>query len=146
MDTVSNPPEIEHLDTSQCWAILRQATIGRVALVHDGVPDIFPVNHVVDHASIVYRTGTGELFHATINQEVAFEVDGFDLETNQAWSVVAKGRAAERLRITDIADSLELPLAPWQAGPKPRFVRIEPHHVTGRRFSIAAETDPPTAE
>lgn len=145
MTTATEPHTIEHLDTSECWAIMRQATTGRVALVHDGVPDIFPVNHVIDQGSIVYRTGTGALFHATLNQQVAFEVDGHDLETHQAWSVVVKGRATERLGITDIVDSLELPLAPWQSGPKPRFVRIEPHQITGRRFSIAAKSHPPTA-
>lgn len=145
MTTVSNPHTIEHLNPSECWAILRSATTGRVALVHDGVPDIFPVNHVIDHGSIVYRTGNGELFHATLNQEVAFEVDGHDLDANQVWSVVVKGRASERHQITDIVDSLELPLAPWQSGPKPRFVRIEPHQITGRRFSIATKSPVRTA-
>jgi len=140
MTTASDPNKIEHLDTAECWAILRQETIGRVAIVHDGVPDIFPVNHVVDHGSIVYRTGNSTLFHATLNTEVAFEVDGYDLETQKAWSVVVKGQAHERHMISDIVDSLELPLAPWQSGPKPRFVRIEPLQVTGRRFSTATKS------
>jgi uncharacterized protein len=30
-----------------------------------------------------------------------------------------------------------LPLFPWQAGPKPRYVRIELAQVTGRRFVVS---------
>lgn len=142
MITLSETRPIEHLSSSECWALLRRATTGRVALVHDGTPDIFPVNHVVDHGTIVYRTGTGALFQATLHQDVAFEVDGHDNEPMQAWSVVVRGRTTERRHITDIVDSLELPIAPWQQGPKPRFVRIEPRQVTGRRFTIA--NTPPT--
>jgi hypothetical protein len=30
-----------------------------------------------------------------------------------------------------------LQLSPWQAGPKPRYVRIERAQVTGRRFVVS---------
>ena len=33
-------------------------------------------------------------------------------------------------------DALDLPLFPWHAGPKHRFVRIEPVAITGRRFHV----------
>ena len=33
-------------------------------------------------------------------------------------------------------DALDLPLFPWHAGPKHRFVRIEPIEITGRRFHV----------
>ena len=33
-------------------------------------------------------------------------------------------------------DALDLPLFPWHAGPKHRFVRIEPVEITGRRFHV----------
>ncbi|MGB3594138.1 MAG: pyridoxamine 5'-phosphate oxidase family protein [Ornithinimicrobium sp.] len=132
MNGTENPDGIEILAPSDCWRLLRAATVGRVAVVRDGVPEIFPVNHVVDHGTVVYRTGPGALFEATLHQDVAFEVDGFDDAV--AWSVVLHGRATESSRITDLIDSFALPLAPWQSGPKPRFVRIEPSGVSGRRF------------
>jgi hypothetical protein len=31
----------------------------------------------------------------------------------------------------------ELPLFPWHASPKGRFVRVLPDEVTGRRFPVA---------
>jgi hypothetical protein len=37
----------------------------------------------------------------------------------------------------DLIDTLELPLFPWQAGDKGRFIRIVPTTTSGRRFTIA---------
>jgi hypothetical protein len=73
-------------------------------------------------------------------QGVAFEVDGYDAEHGEAWSVVLKGRAAELERMQDVFDACDLPLFPWLASPKPRFVRIEPDSVTGRRFNVVDRT------
>ncbi|MGB7450161.1 MAG: pyridoxamine 5'-phosphate oxidase family protein [Ornithinimicrobium sp.] len=143
MDPTPGAAATEHLDLATCWALLRQASIGRLAVVRRGSPDIFPVNHVVDHGTLVYRTADGELFRATLHHDVAFEVDGYDPAAGRAWSVVVRGWATEGRQFTDIVDSLQLPIAPWQPGAKPRVVRIEPHTVTGRRFS-AATAQPPT--
>ena len=41
----------------------------------------------------------------------------------------------------DVFDALDLPLFPWHASPKHRFVRIEPDDVTGRRFHVV-DRDP----
>ncbi len=134
MDGTENPDGIQNLTASECWQLLREATIGRVAVVRDGESDIFPVNHVVDHGTVVYRTGTGTLFKATLHKDVAFEVDGFEDDT--AWSVVLHGRASESRQITQLIESFNLPVAPWQPGAKPRFVRIEPSEISGRRFQV----------
>jgi len=111
------------------------------------MPDIFPVNHVVDHGTLVYRTADSTLFRATLHRDVAFEVDGHDAQTRKAWSVVVHGWASEGRQLTDVVESLQLPLAPWQPGAKPHVVRIEPHTVTGRRFTMKAPspTDQPTS-
>ena len=45
----------------------------------------------------------------------------------------------------DLFDAVELPLFPWQAAPKPRFVRIEPVDISGRRFSVVEDARPFTA-
>ena len=47
-----------------------------------------------------------------------------------------KGRASEIERMQDVFDALDLPLFPWHAAPKHRFVRIEPDDVSGRRFRV----------
>ncbi len=133
--SASKAPEV--LATSECWRLLREAVVGRLAvLVHDS-PEIFPVNFLVDHGSIVFRTAEGTKLSAAVNSLVAFEVDAFDASSGEAWSVVAKGTAREIVRLYDVIDAAELPLFPWHAAPKQRLVRIEPDVVSGRRFHAA---------
>ena len=50
-------------------------------------PDIFPINYVVDHGAVVFRTAEGtKLAAAVLGQGVAFEIDGYE----------AAGRGLER--------------------------------------------------
>jgi hypothetical protein len=126
------------VDVSGCWALLRTAQVGRLAVSVGNEPDIFPVNFAVDHGSIVFRTAEGtKLAALTVSPTVAFEADGYSAEENEAWSVVVKGRAQEIRGQFDLLDSMALPVFPWQAGPKPRSIRIVPDSITGRRFTVA---------
>jgi nitroimidazol reductase NimA-like FMN-containing flavoprotein (pyridoxamine 5'-phosphate oxidase superfamily) len=142
--TTHETTDTQVLSTNQCWELLRESVVGRLAVTVDGSPDIFPVNPVVDHGTIVFRTTAGTKLAATKGRDVAFEVDGYDAGTAQAWSVVVKGRAFQILEIEETLRALRLPLYPWQPGRKPRFVRIEPTTVTGRRFVVdGGFTSPP---
>ncbi|GAA4122739.1 hypothetical protein GCM10022415_27100 [Knoellia locipacati] len=124
------------LSTEESWDLLRQAVIGRLAVVHDGAPDIFPVNYVVDHGTIVLRTARGTKYESARNQLVAFEVDGYDLDDVEAWSVVARGRAVEVKDVDDSIAVMALPLLPWAEGSKPHLIRLLPDTVTGRRIHV----------
>jgi uncharacterized protein len=129
-------PTIVELDEHQCWDLLRSQEVGRLAVAIANHPDIFPVNYVVDHASVVFRTAEGtKLAAAVLGESVAFETDGES--DGEAWSVVVKGRAVEIEQMYELFDALDLPLYPWHAAPKHRFVRILPELVTGRRFRVA---------
>jgi uncharacterized protein len=129
-------PTILELDEHQCWDLLRSQEVGRLAVAIANHPDIFPINYVVDHASVVFRTAEGtKLAAAVLGESVAFETDGES--DGEAWSVVVKGRAVEIEQMYELFDALELPLYPWHAAPKHRFVRILPELVTGRRFRVA---------
>ena len=127
------------LATDACWTLLRSTTVGRLAVVVSGHPDIFPINFVVDHGTIVFRTAVGtKLAAAVIGHVVAFEVDGYEPAAGEAWSVVIKGHVEQVTQAQEMIDTTDLPLFPWHAGPKPRFVRIVPENVSGRRFRVAA--------
>jgi nitroimidazol reductase NimA-like FMN-containing flavoprotein (pyridoxamine 5'-phosphate oxidase superfamily) len=129
-------PTTLELDEHQCWELLRSQEVGRLAVAIANRPDIFPINYVVDHASVVFRTAEGtKLASAVLGESVAFEIDGE--ADGEAWSVVVKGQALEIERMYELFDALELPLYPWHAAPKHRFVRILPELVTGRRFLVA---------
>jgi nitroimidazol reductase NimA-like FMN-containing flavoprotein (pyridoxamine 5'-phosphate oxidase superfamily) len=125
------------LADNDCWALLRGVEVGRLAVVVDGQPEIFPINFLVDHGSIVFRTADGTKLTAALGAgNVAFESDGFDQDSAEAWSVVVKGTAGEIRELDDLVAASLLPLAPWHGSPKHRFVRIVPGEISGRRFSV----------
>jgi nitroimidazol reductase NimA-like FMN-containing flavoprotein (pyridoxamine 5'-phosphate oxidase superfamily) len=125
------------LSTDECLDLLRSEQVGRLAVAIANHPDIFPVNYVVDRGTVVFRTAEGtKLAAAVLGSGVAFEIDGVDATTGEAWSVIVKGHAVELQRMQELFDAVDLPLFPWQAAPKHRYVRIEPVDVSGRRFTI----------
>jgi hypothetical protein len=133
----TDPEAMTVLGQNDCWALLRSTEVGRLAVAVGDRPDIFPINFVVDHGTVVFRTAEGtKLAAAVVNEAVAFEVDGYDRAAGEAWSVVIKGRAQEIRRMQELFDTGSLPLFPWHAAPKQRFVRITPDEVTGRRFHV----------
>jgi nitroimidazol reductase NimA-like FMN-containing flavoprotein (pyridoxamine 5'-phosphate oxidase superfamily) len=133
------------LEPDECWALLRSAEVGRLAVSIMDRPDIFPINFLVDHGTVVFRTAEGtKLAAAVLGRAVAFEVDGYDAAVGEAWSVVVKGSASEIERMFEVFEVTELPLFPWITSPKPRFVRIEPESVSGRRFQVVERATPRT--
>ena len=144
MDTHRDLTEI--LDEPACWELLEGSTVGRLGVDVGGQPDIFPINYVVDHRSIVFRTGAGtKLAAAVLMRHVAFEIDGYDPDDRSVWSVVIKGFATELERLTEILTAEDLPLYPWVATIKPSFVRIDVREVSGRRFHVADDIAPDTS-
>lgn len=124
------------LSPRESWERLRECSVGRLAVVHHDAPDIFPVNFVVDHGTVVIRTASGTKHDAARNHVVAFEVDGHDLDTAEAWSVVLKGRATEVYAVDEAIQIMHLPLFPWAPGAKPHLLRVTPDSITGRRFRV----------
>ncbi|HEY7044834.1 MAG TPA: pyridoxamine 5'-phosphate oxidase family protein [Nocardioidaceae bacterium] len=135
------------LDRDECWNLMRSAPVGRLAVSVGAHPDIFPVNFVIDHGTVVFRTAEGtKLAASLLGVAVAFEVDGYDPAAGEAWSVVVKGRAVEIQRMHELFDAMDLPLFPWHAAPKHRFVRIVPDEISGRRFHVVDRPAATTTE
>jgi nitroimidazol reductase NimA-like FMN-containing flavoprotein (pyridoxamine 5'-phosphate oxidase superfamily) len=117
--------------------LLGSATVGRLAVAVANVPDIFPLNFIVDRETVVFRTGEGSKLAAlAIESRVAFEADGYDEGLGEAWSVVVKGRAEEIKQLYDVVEASTFPIFPWQAGSKHRVVRIAVDEISGRRFAV----------
>lgn len=128
----------EELDVQECWALLAEVEVGRLAVAAAGDVDIFPLNFIIDDGAILFRTAEGtKLVEVVLAGQVAFEVDGYEPEHGRAWSVVLKGKAELLDKFADIYHAQDLPLFPWNALPKERFVRIVPDRLTGRRFTVA---------
>jgi nitroimidazol reductase NimA-like FMN-containing flavoprotein (pyridoxamine 5'-phosphate oxidase superfamily) len=126
------------LGTETCWELLRANEVGRLAVSITNHPDIFPINYVVDGEMIVFRTAPGtKLAAAVLGTAVAFEIDGYDPDAGDAWSVVVKGSAEQIEGWLDKDRAERLPLFPWNASPKFEFVRILAEEMTGRRFHVS---------
>jgi uncharacterized protein len=127
---------VTNLEVNVCWALLRSQEAGRLAVLIADRPEIFPINYVVDHGTVVFRTAEGTKLAGAVERDVAFEADGYDPDKGEAWSVVVKGRGEEISRGHELLDTADLPLFPWHATPKQRFVRIVPDEISGRRFRV----------
>ncbi|MEP6842120.1 MAG: pyridoxamine 5'-phosphate oxidase family protein [Pseudolysinimonas sp.] len=132
MDTNESP--VMAISDAETWELLRVTQLGRLAAHAADQLDIFPINYVVDGSSLVFRTAPGtKLLELTVNQSVAFEIDGGS--EHMVWAVIVKGTAEELHRQADIDHAEQLELTSWVATPKDRYVRITPTTVTGRRFA-----------
>ncbi|WP_258069052.1 pyridoxamine 5'-phosphate oxidase family protein [Arthrobacter sp. N199823] len=130
-------PEIQLLSEDQCWERLRGQVIGRLAVVVEDHPDIFPINYAVGNGSLVFRTAEGTKLHgSTSNTPVAFEIDGYEPQTEQAWSVVLRGTVLAIRADSELAMAENLTLEPWQAGVKNHLMQIMPLNISGRRFHV----------
>ena len=91
---------------------------------------------------MLFRTAEGtKLYSAVMGDWVAFEADYHDPPLTYGWSVIVKGTAHLLSATADILDAEEAPLRPWIATLKPRYVRVIPLEITGRRFKFGPEPD-----
>ena len=75
---------LEHLSPAQCWQMIESSPIGTRGRPARQRAGIYPVNHVVDHHSIVFRTDPGSKLSGLLRSPaVCFEVDAVDAGT---WS------------------------------------------------------------
>lgn len=131
---------LEDLTEEQCWDLLGQRTVGRLAVVINNSPDIFPVNYKVWNEEIYLQTAPGlKLAAAVLNPTVAFEVDAIDEQHRFGWSVVVRGEAKELEQIDDLLFAEDLSVGPWAAGVKSRYLQIVPSTITGRMLPTRPE-------
>jgi hypothetical protein len=131
---------LELIDQARCWDLLAAASVGRIGVLVDSAPEIYPVNFAVDGRTIVFRTDPGnKLRGVDRSPSVCFEVDHIDPATNIGWSVLVKGRAFHLTRTEDIQRVSALGLQPWAIGRKAHWIQIRPDEVTGRRIHAIDE-------
>jgi uncharacterized protein len=128
------------LPREECLRLLAVNRLGRLA-VASGSPVIRPVNYVFDEPSqsVVFRTAEGSKLQALLLAgNAAFEIDGFDEDSQTGWSVVIAGRAEHVSNPAELRRLERSRLEPWAPGGKPHLVRIRAATVSGRRIVLAA--------
>ncbi len=105
-----------------------------------GDHDIFPVNYVSSNRKLYLRTAPGnKLAQLTINSAVLFEADG--ILSDEAWSVVLRGKARVLSNSAELAAVEELGLKSWVPTLKDFYVEIEPVSVSGRHFQLGDQPE-----
>jgi len=129
-----------HLGARECADLLASTSLGRLGVVIDGRPEIFPVCHVYDRRSgcVVFPTNDRTKLHAALSWPwVAYEVDGLDPGGDGGWSVLVVGRTEQLTDDAGVAALARQRRVPWRAGNDSQWVKIVPTKVTGRRISAS---------
>ena len=130
---------VDDLGPGVCADLLERHRFGRIAVVVDGYPIIFPVNYAFHGGRVAIRTDAGTKLAAAALGRVAFEIDGVDEGNHTGWSVLVRGTGY------DVTDSIDeeseelrrMDVDTWAPGAKANWVRIEPTAISGRRIRSA---------
>jgi nitroimidazol reductase NimA-like FMN-containing flavoprotein (pyridoxamine 5'-phosphate oxidase superfamily) len=133
--------KLEILDEAECLRLIGPAGIGRLAFPGRFDLTVLPVNYVLHDGGILFRTAlagsTDEDLRTGIEHaeyRVAFEVDNFDTETREGWSVLIQGPAHHLDDPAEQAAAMAVGVEPWAGGEREHFIRITPARITGRRI------------
>ena len=105
-------------------------------------PVVFPVNYFFDEGVEVFRTDPGTKLDLAPSAYVSFEIDGWQPDTGEGWSVVVKGICHD-ITVPSDARAQRMhywPVSPVAPGAKEHWIGIWANEISGRRFG------PPAAE
>jgi nitroimidazol reductase NimA-like FMN-containing flavoprotein (pyridoxamine 5'-phosphate oxidase superfamily) len=123
--------DLDVLDETDCYLMLRSRTLGRVGVHIADDLAIFPVYYAMSGHDVVFRTSPGtKLNAAVLGTRVVFEVDS----AAPGWSVLVRGHAHEIRATDDIVHARTLLGHDWPAGSRENYVQITAEQVTGRRL------------
>jgi nitroimidazol reductase NimA-like FMN-containing flavoprotein (pyridoxamine 5'-phosphate oxidase superfamily) len=90
--------EVIELSTGDCERLLASQDIGRIAVVENGYPLVFPINYKMalfgGKLVIAIRTRPDNVIDHP-GRPVCFEIDGVDPSHDGGWSVLVRGMLVE---------------------------------------------------
>ncbi|MBY8887889.1 pyridoxamine 5'-phosphate oxidase family protein [Streptomyces sp. PTM05] len=132
-------PVARTLGEEECLRLIAPGGIGRVAYSGRYDLTVLPVNFRLYEGDIVFRTEEGSTMDEDLRSgipdaayEVAFQVDDFDADTEQGWSVLVHGPAYHVVDEQERDALSGAGVRPWAPGERRLFFRIKPHRVSGR--------------
>ena len=137
-----NTDVIQNLSGEESLELLAAKTFGRLVVRRKDDMDLFPLNYLVHEGEIYFRTAEGsKLFSLTLNNDVLFEADNVEGDSQEAWSVVVKGTARTLTSNAEIEAADQLPLKPWLPTLKYNYVVVSPNEISGRKFHLGEEPE-----
>ena len=136
--------ELVELDVAECLRLIRPGGVGRIAYSGRYGPTVYPVNYRLYEGMIVFRTAPDSPTDSDLRTgipgaeyRVAFEVDAFDSDAREGWSVLIQGSAHHMDSGEERAEAGAAGVEPWPPGDREQYVRIMPSRITGRRVRRA---------
>ena len=135
-DAPDGAQSLQMLDRDECLALLTgRGFLGRLGVIVDGEPLIFPVNYLADGRSVVFCTAAGTKLDAIVRgSPVTFEVDDHQPLHHSGWSVLVRGPASVVDDPGELARLRAGPLRSWVRGARANWVRIDIAEISGRRL------------
>jgi nitroimidazol reductase NimA-like FMN-containing flavoprotein (pyridoxamine 5'-phosphate oxidase superfamily) len=126
--------QLEVLTFGVCLELLRVNTVGRVAVIVNDSPLVFPVNYRVVETDrpmwIALRTRPGNIIDRA-SKQAAFEIDRIDHDEHEGWSVLVRGTLHHV--DPDSSDFRErFDPQPWLENERDAWLIIEPFSISGR--------------
>jgi uncharacterized protein len=131
--------DLEVISEAECLQLLERHQLGRIAVVVDGQPLIFPVNYGLSHRIITFRTAHGTKLSHAPGSNVAFEIDGYDPSSRVGWSVLVQGVGVDATSAVDDVSWTARGASPHPFAPGVRIHRlaVRPTTISGRRFTVS---------
>jgi nitroimidazol reductase NimA-like FMN-containing flavoprotein (pyridoxamine 5'-phosphate oxidase superfamily) len=132
---------LETLTETECLDLIAPGGIGRLVFAGRWDLTVLPVNYKLVDGAILFRTAQNSatdedlrtgIAHAEFR--VAFEIDAFDPEAREGWSVLIQGPAHHLDTEEERSQALAAGVEPWPEGPREHFIQIRPARITGRRI------------
>lgn len=128
---MTDPQQVTYfsrLETDECWALLGETEVGRIAWQGSGGIVVVPVNYQLSGRTIVFHTAPdAALAKLADGRDVSFQVDEIDRESAIGWSVLVHGTAGR-------ADA-SISNTSWLEGERTMGVAITASSIDGRVVS-----------
>ena len=124
--------QLETIEPQECRELLRQSSIGRVAVALPGEgPHVVPVNFVVVDDLVVFRTDPGTKRYLMRQFPISVQVDQVDPFHRTGWSVLVKGTARE----LEPSEVVGVDVERWTGGGV-HWMALPTSHISGRRITL----------
>ncbi|OYN91240.1 pyridoxamine 5'-phosphate oxidase family protein [Parenemella sanctibonifatiensis] len=128
----------EQLPADECWLLLEQSAVARLAYVLAGRLELLPVTFRTYEGDgvrgLVFRTAASTRLAGLVEPtDAVVELDELDPDTATGWSVVA------RVRTGPAPDGVELP-QPWAPGQRDVCIGLQVTSISGRIVSAPQQS------
>jgi nitroimidazol reductase NimA-like FMN-containing flavoprotein (pyridoxamine 5'-phosphate oxidase superfamily) len=132
---------LEKLEEAECLRLIAPGGIGRLVFAGRWDLTVLPVNYKFHDGAILFRTAQDSATDADLRTgiadaeyRVAFEIDDFDLQAREGWSVLVQGPAHHLDSEMERAGARAAGVEPWPGGEREQYISISPARITGRRI------------